>query len=1098
MLSEEHIGRVTSMELPLDWNNAFAGDERTAGVWAESIADGLVLSQNELCRVDIEYIAQITGRSCKEVIEELRGSVYQDPDSWEECFYKGWQTADEYLSGNLMKKYRAAKQANNKYHGYFEDNLKALERVMPEPVRAEDIYVTLGSPWVPEDIIDTFIESLLGQLFRRGETMPDRYRVRHDPITGSWSIPDKGRYGYSAKAAMYGTGRLGALHLMEKMLNMQQIQVFDTVETTATKSGKARKLNRQETVAANECADLIRRKFEEWVWKSLTRKERLTKIYEERFGSVVQRSFDGSFLTFPGAAEGHELYPYQKNAVAKILFTPNTLLAHDVGSGKTYIMIAAGMKLRQIGISRKNMYVVPNNLVGQWETMFRTMYPHADLLCITPKEFTAKSMEKMLTRVRDEDHDAVIIAYSCFDRIPISDEYYEKELTAQLDEINDYISSNRYHSRGIEERRDTIKKKLFKLATQLEKKNCGATFDRLGINTLFVDEAHNYKNIPIPNRAEVLGVNSAGSKECALMLDKVHIVQAQNNGRGAVFATATPITNSLSDAFTMQTYLQEGDLKLLEIQNFDSWIGMFAEAKTDFEIDVDTSSYRVARRLSRFHNLPELTNLFSAVAHYHHDKSPRAGSDIPEFKGYTDCVITKTRELAEYLLEISQRADAVRSRQVSRDKDNLLKITGDGRKAALDIRLVRPECMMSFDSKIYRCAENIVNIYRSDPEGLCTQLVFCDISTPKEGFNVYDDLRELLISLGIPRGEIEFVHSADESEAKRKALFAKVNAGRIRVLMGSTMKLGMGVNVQTHLKAIHHLDVPWRPADMVQREGRILRPGNLNKEVRIFRYITHGSFDAYSWQLLQKKQEFISQMISGSLTDREGSEVDDTVLNYAEVKALAVENPLIKERVEAANELSKYVILQRELVRKKERMARRLSAIPEEKERLSRAIGTLNDDSSFIKAHPLPEEKTREEKEQGRQARKELRELIENSLAMNVFAREAAFICEYRGFKLSVPPNVIREKPMVTLERSGRYYVELGDSPAGYLIRLNNCLDGLEEQGKKLCDELSVMIREEAECKAQLNKNDSYLPVIEIYTQRLERLDKELGIEIKK
>lgn len=1076
---EAHIAQVTSMDLPMDWENLFAGDSRAEGVHAESIPDGLILSLSNLGRVDIEYIASITGADLKTVITTLKGSIFQNPDTWEECFYKGWETAEEYLSGNMVRKWKAAKKANETYKGYFSENIAAIEKVLPPTLSSQDIYITLGSPWVPADVIDDFIRHILKHR--------DNYTyTTHDPYTGSWEIAYKSLFSTRvAASSTYGTPRLTALYLLEKTLNMKTICVTDEVVCNTNKSGKKRVINQTETVAALEKQKKLIEEFQKWVWKDPQRKERLEMIFENNFGCIRRRHFDGSFLTFPTMSPDVQLYPYQKDAVARILFSPNTLLAHDVGSGKTYVMIAAGMELRRMGISKKNLYVVPNNLVGQWKEIFLKLYPTAKVLCVDPKHFTPAKREDMLVNIRDKDYDGIIMAYSCFEQVGLSREYHIRELEATRETIKNLLKNSKAVTGKLQRKAKSIDEALYKAITEAVTLHSNVFFEDLGITRLFVDEAHNFKNVPIETQASnVLGINSGGSKKCQDMLDKVRLIQKQNNGGGVVMATGTPITNSITDAFIMQKYLQPGELALLDLQSFDSWIGMFAEKVTEFEIDVDTSSYRLATRFAKFHNLPELTTLLASIADFHQmDKT----DGIPDTDGYTDALIGKTKEFADYLKGISLRADDVRNGRVSRKDDNMLKITTDGRQAALDLRLVDPRSRFTYQSKLARCAENVWDIYCKTTPQKSTQLIFCDTSTPKKGFNIYDEMRSLLFSMGIPAEQIAFIHDAD-TESRRKALFRQVQTGQIRVLLGSTFKLGLGVNVQDKLIAIHHLDVPWRPADMTQREGRILRQGNENKTVKIFRYITEGSFDAYSWQLLETKQRFIVGLLSGSLEDRSGSDIENTVLNYAEVKALAVGNPLVKERVETANELSRLLTLHRKAVENHIAMEKELLELPGLMARQEDLIEKCDQDTAFMLQNFVVQDK---------EVRRQIRKTVFDAVCDNELATRETNLMTYQGFDIILPTNMSREKPYVWLQRQGRYYVELGDSEVGCLIRLDNVLENLPEHLQKLKDNLCDMQQKELALEAELQKTEDFTDKIRTCKEKLESLDKKLGVNKK-
>ncbi len=962
---------IMNMEVPLDLVNLFATDTRAEGVHADSPADGLILSLTNLGRVDIEYIAQITGEDYRTVITELRGSIYQNPDTWGECFYKGWETADEYLSGNLVRKLRRAKAENEKFVGYFSMNIEALERAMPEKLSKGDIYVTLGSPWVPEDVIEDFMTYIFGKRRYYGRD----WEVKRDEYTGTWEIADKRMYSYSVKISeTYGTRNMNGLELLEKTLNMKSATVYKEVASDKNKSGIARVLDKDETVAAMDKQKLMISIFTNWVWKDKARAERLEDIYESRYSCVRKRTFDGSFLKFPGMSDKISLYKYQRDAVARIILTPNTLLAHEVGAGKTFIMAAAGMEMKRMGLSSKNMYVVPNNILGQWDEMFHLIYPGADVMVCGTKDFTPAKRHDTMVRIRDEEHDAIIIPYSSFTSIPVSREYEIESLQeeiAKIDEVDDDSATQK-----LRYRRTMLAKKLQKLLDGDDSDDSDATggaygsggsgtgystgsgtgsgkkakrsvqkgdiyFDELGVTRLFVDEAHNFKNLPIDTNIDrVLGINPTGSVKCTDMLKKVDIVQKANNGGGVIMATGTPITNSVTDVFVMQKYLQSGELALSDLQNFDSWVAMFGEKVTDFEIDVDTSGYRLATRFARFHNIPELTALLSSIADFHKAE----GSDgIPVTDGYTDCVIRKTPEFNDYLKEISARADKVRAGRMDRHKDNMLMITTDGRRAALDLRLVLPDAKYTACSKVAECAENVYYVYTQTKDICGTQLVFCDTSTPKDKFNIYDELKRLLVEKGVPEGEIAYIHDA-QSDLARTRLFEEMRCGRVRIMIGSTFKMGLGMNVQDHLIAVHHIDIPWRPADMVQREGRILRPGNLNPKVYIYRYITEGSFDAYSWQLLETKQRFISELLSGAYAQRSGGDIKDAVLDYAEVKALAVGNPLLKERVETANELTRLLTLKRRYVDDRLRMEQQRAGLPEQINGAKKRAANCEDD----------------------------------------------------------------------------------------------------------------------------------------------------------
>ena len=1047
-----HIAEVTAMDLPMDFVNSYDSDER-ASEHRDSPADGLLMSLDALGVVDIEFISSVCGQDFKTVIESLRGSIYQNPLHWNECFYKGWETADEYLSGNLMHKYQVAKEANEAYNGYFDANVKAIEAVMQPEIPVEDIYVSLGSPWVPTDIIDEFILHLAGEDPIDGVYPPEisqylgpEYAVRHEETTGFWEIPQKNRFRNSkyhgkyetACFITYGTSRMDMLRLLENTLNQKSVNISDVRGIN-----EIRVLNLEETTKLLEKQQTMIREFQSWVWADPDRKNRLQRAYCRRYGQIRQRHYDGSFLLFPDMSDEVELYPFQKNAVARILFSPNTLLAHDVGSGKTYTMIAAGMELRRLGRSKKNLYVVPNNIVAQWKEIFLKMYPNARLLIVDNRNFNLRKRSQTLEQIKNEDFDGIIMAYSCFDMLSLSARYYKqlhKEHLAMLEKAEKYY----YSGARIEKKKQSIEKMLDQLRKESMKGICEVPFDELGINTLFVDEAHNYKNVGVSGEhSRVLGSGGRASDKAQGMMDKVHCVQRQNNGGRIIMATGTPVTNSLTDLFVIQKYLQDGELEFLGLQNFDAWAGMFAERTTDFEIDVDTNSYHLATRYSRFRNVPELTAILSSIADFHRlDKT----AGIPDFEGYDDSLQDGSEDFKAYLQDISNRADDVRQKRVKPSEDNLLKITSDGRKAALDMRLIDPAFGLDPDSKVFRCAEKVAEVYEATRAERGTQLVFCDISTPKKGFNMYDELKLLLTAMGIPEEQIAYVHDAG-TEQERLKLFQEMRDGQKAVLIGSTFKMGIGVNVQDRLAAIHHLDVPWRPADMVQREGRILRQGNMIQKVKVFRYITRGSFDAYSWQLLEAKQRFISQILSGRVSERAGDDVDEAVLNYAEVKALAVGNPLIKERVRVANDLSRVIILQRSFEEERAANRQELRFLPEQIAALKTQIAKAEQDLKELEENPFDyNELTREEKQA---LRKKIFDAVQNWENRS----EEKTVMEYDGFQVIVPAlmrprlvsagkddkgNARKTKVwQIRLKRNGSYLLEL-ETETGVGVRLSN------------------------------------------------------------
>lgn len=1111
---KEHVKQVTAMDLPMDYTNSFEDDERT-NIQCDTISEGLLVSLDALGIVDIEFIAAITGEDMRTVIETLKGSIFQNPLHWEECFYKGWETADEYLSGNLMHKYALALEANEAYDGYFDANIKALEDVIGPDLNVEDIYITLGSPWVPADVIDDFILHMVGLdpvngVYPSGAN-PFRahaYAVRHDEVTGLWDVPEKSRFTKSCAHGkyenicfnVYGTDRMDMLRLLENILNMKTLAIHDVIDPHK----KTRVINQAETVKVLEKQDQMIKEFQDWVWKDPDRKQRLQSAYCRKYGNIKRRVFDGSFLDFPDMNPEIRLHPHQKNSVARIIMSPNTLLAHDVGAGKTYTMIAAGMELRRLGKSKKNLYVIPNNILPQWVGMFQKMYPNAKLLVVDRRNFCIKKRDETLQRIIHEDFDGILMTYSCFDMLSLSKSYYKNMYEQQLARL-DKAATGFASKHVIDRKRMAAFNALTKVQEEMADNVCDIPFDDLGINTLFVDEAHNYKNVTLNTGiSRVRGLSNAGSSKCNAMMDKVHCVQRQNNGGRVIMATGTPITNSITDIFVMQKYLQDGELEFLNIQNFDSWVAMFGKKTTEFEIDVDTNSYHLATRFSRFCNVPELTAILSSIADFYHVEK---ATGLPEFSGYLDCTMQGSEDFKEFLQGISRRADDVRQKRVEPKVDNLLKITTDGRKAALDMRLIDMVFGLDPDAKVVHCAEKVAQIYEQTKETKAIQMVFCDVSTPKPGFNMYDELKNLLVAMGIPADEIAYIHDA-VSEQQKNLLFRDLREGLKRVVIGSTFKMGLGVNVQERLIALHHLDVPWRPADMVQREGRILRQGNTCESVQIYRYITKGSFDAYSWQLLETKQRFISQILSGHAVQREGDDVDEAVLNYAEVKALAVGNPKMKRRVEVVNELDKYRLLHQDFVDAQHQKKLQLKEMPGLIEKQLTRIANAQKDMDYVASCP----NTYQDMEYEDQ--KAIRESIYKAVKLYVNNPLEKKVLTFRGFEVVVPahmqPRPPKPKfdadgnelpvkgepiPYVLLKRDGIYRMEV-ESCAGITKRLNNLIDGLAERKRKMEDYLELLQNQKASLEqALLVKEDSYTLQMEMLKAELDELDEELGVK---
>jgi len=1079
-----------------------------------SVDEALMKSLDRFGRVDLPFIISISGQDENTVITELKGTIYQNPLFWGGDPLAGWELADEYLSGNVLQKYEHALDACSVHPGRFDNNVKVLSKLVNTDLNENEIYITLGSPWVPAEIIDEFIKYMVtdrqpdNTLRKKYENLcfHGDFETRHDECTGEWIIPHKNRLcarelcnmADKADTEIYGTRRMNMLTILEKTLNMSSISISDT-----TFLGKTI-FNSRETIAALERQKYMINTFKNWVWADPKRAGILKAAYCRKYCCNRKREFNGSFLTFPGMSKETMLYDYQKNAVARIIFSPNTLLAHDVGSGKTYEMIAAGMELRRLGKSKKNLYVVPNSIVNQWETLFHSLYPAANILVISNKNFDTSHRLATLDAIRNNDYDAIIMPYSYFDMLPISPAFLEEEYNERLKKLEE--AAAKYKTENVLERQRTrvinaIKK--LKETYKLTKKAC--FFDSLGIDTLFVDEAHNYKNVSLDLRCTGLrGVNGNGSKKCNDMMEKVHFIQ--RNGGKVIFATGTPVTNTLADLYVMQKYLQEGELEFQGVHRFDAWTGMYAERTSGYEISVDTSTYHLVTRFSRFCNIPELTSTLSSIIDFH---KIGAEDGIPEVEGYEDVLCEGPIELKSYLKKISGRAELIRRGRIKPEKDNMLKLTTDGRKAALDIRLVGGHTHYNDDTKVLACANKVYDLYSKTRDTKSTQLIFCDIGTPSDKFNVYDELRSLLVKFGMRKEEIAFIHDADTNK-KKESLFKDFNAGKISVLIGSTAKLGLGVNVQQKLIAIHHLDVPWRPSDMVQREGRILRQGNENKKVRIYRYITKASFDAYSWQLLEIKQRFISQIMNGKATMREGGDIDDAVLTYSEIKALAIGNIKIKQKVELENEIDRLKILQGQYIADIEEKNQIIANYPARIAAQRKLVESCKKDIEEYAAEGLPYDMVPNEE------RIKVCAAVFNAVKTHKNSDTEFEAATFQGFKVVIPAlmcpkmqaakvsaaetgaDVSLEKINVTyyvrVRRNGDYYMEV-EAEAGVVRRLCNLFEGLPRQLEKFEEALKGLENKLAQANFDVaHLSGGYSNQIETLKAELNTINDELGV----
>ncbi len=1039
----------------------------------------LVACLNQLGRVDLELMSIACGKSCEELIADLRGSaIFQDPaefeyeDHWD--MTRGWVLKARYLSGNLRRKLEIAVVQNRRFHGIFDCNVRALEKRIPETLSLSDIHVLPGAPWMPPELVASFAKELL------------HLRVAPSVIFNkelcTWDITAPEEAGVSVANTMtYGTAHLSALKILEHTMNNKTVKVFDYLPTLAAHKYD-RVFNRGATLEAQEKEKEILREFRKWVYGEKERIRLLEDCYNDAFVGYGVGSYDGSFLKFPDLNPDITFFEHQRNAIARILLSAeHLLLAHDVGTGKTYEICAGVHELYRMKLSRKNLVVVPNNVLKATVNAHKLLYPGDKILAVFPKDFTPSKRAEVLRKVRDEDFVAIYMAYSSFDMIVMSKSYRVKKMTDEIQSLRVAISCtvNTAEKKMLERQKEHLSKKLMAYITEGED-TPWLPFDKLGIETLVVDEAHNYKNIPLQSRADnIVGMHSQGSKKCKEMLEKSRVVKK------LIFATGTPLTNSLSDLFVLQTYLQADELKFRGISTFDMWVNTFGgERETNFEVDVDSKQLRAVTRFNTFHNLTELMALFSTVCDFHHLEEN--AEEIPDFEGYRDICVPKNKAQGEYIKSLSERTELIRTHQVKRTEDNLLKVTTDGRKCALDIRLVDPEISISIceKTKITACADAIRRIYREQPD--TCQIVFSDVGTPKAGFNVYDALRLELICRGIPEREIAFVHDAT-GEIARAKLFAAINMGTVRVVVGSTAKLGVGVNVQEKLIALHHLSVPWRPADMVQREGRILRRGNTCKEVQIYRYVTEGSFDSYSWQLLENKQRFISSFLSGSSATRDADDVADVVLNYAEIKALAIGNPLIKKRVETANRLERTKIACRHRQKQLLDLQTVVESAPAELDRLTalleRTAADARDYAENREVIPMEERAAFGE------------ELLEAVLDNELYGEERIFDT-YQGFSVCLPAGMDLKHPYVVLrsQNGASYRVEMGtDKPLGCAMRVDHLLDGLGQRVQSIEEQLENTRKRQLEAEIDLEKGNPYVLQVEELEQELCEIDRRLS-----
>lgn len=1036
--------------------------------------------------VNLSWMSQHSGLSADQLTDALEGAIFQDPEAYDLHHEKGedWFLRAQYLKGNLASKLDVAKRMNRKYKGRFDRNVTLLKKARPPKVPFEEIGISIGSSWIPEDFYALFVKELLGT-----KTIP---RIMHVKELGEWKVEASDvtkntfnnlyTYGYTYKNRGE-TKYITMLQILEHTLNGSTIKVHEEVLRPDRKSGVAKVLLKNETVAVQEKQELLQKVFKEWVGKDPKRRKRVEEIFYDTLVTNTVSHYDGGFLTLPDLNREFVPYPHQRNAVARIVLDKDVLLSHAVGSGKTNILIMGIHERFRMGLSKKNLVVVPNYVLEAFERAHKYLYPDDKILVITPEIFKPQDRNKILEKLRDGDYVAAYMAFSSFDMVQMSRQYHLDQKSEEIRMMRAQAAtvSDKWEKKRFESKASKLSDELAKLRTELPADRY-LPFDELGITTLVVDEVHHYKNISLKTSADgIVGMHTSGSKKCNELMDKAQYVRS--HGGSIIFSTGTPLTNSISDLYVLQMYLQPEQMQLLGLSHFDEWVGTFGNRRAGFEIDVDSQSYRIMTRFSSFHNLPELTGLFASVCDSYNGSD--SGIGLPESDGYIDTVIPKSPEQTEYIEELVLRTEMIRAKLVNGQEDNLLKVTHDGRAAALDIRLADATKIPDpRGTKVFACAQNVYQCLQDNPG--TAQLVFCDLGTPKKGFNIYDELKEHLITMGVPTHQIAFVHDAD-TEAKRRKLFDAVNKAQIRVLIGSTSKLGTGVNVQENLIAIHHLDVPWKPSDMVQREGRLIRQGNNNKKVFRYRYITSGTFDAYSWQIVENKQRFIGQFMNGTLAQREIGDIDDAVLTYAEIKALSVGDPLLKTRIETNNELEKVKIQSRQREQELRKMEIFADESPRRLERFRQRKNRLETDLACF---------TENRENFSKQERLAFGEELLEALDANGNKTGERCFDSLHGFKVLLPGDMNAERPYILLlgETENRYRVEMKDAKeAGCMQRIEYVLQHLKDRITDTEEEIKKVKRELRQAKEELCKGNPYSFQVGALNQKLLEIDRELN-----
>ena len=1078
----------------------------------DTSADALAVSIGERARVDLGYMAQLTGKSEEDIVQELTGVIFRIPGTDAQ-----YVTADEYLSGNVRQKLREARTAAQS-DAAFQPNVTALEAAQPKDLEASDIDVRLGATWIAPEYIQDFMYELLNTPYYQRRAI----EVHFSPHTAEWRINGKNVVSRSNVAAYttYGTDRANAYKILEDTLNLRDVRIYDTVQDADGR--EQRVLNQKATTLAQQKQQAIKDAFREWIWKDPERRRTLVAQYNELFNSVRPREYDGSHIVFAGMNPEISLREHQRNAVAHVLYGGNTLLAHQVGAGKTFEMVAAAMESKRLGLCQKSMFVVPNHLTEQWASEFLRLYPSANILVTTKKDFETGNRKKFCARIATGDYDAVIIGHSQFEKIPVSHERQEQLLQDEIAEIMEGIeelknnNGERFSIKQLEKSRKQLELKLEKLRAE-ERKDDVVTFEQLGVDRLYVDEAHSYKNLFLYTKMRnVAGISTSEAQKSSDMYMKCRYMDELTGGRGIIFATGTPVSNSMTELYTMQRYLQYGALQRSGMTHFDCWASTFGETTTAIELAPEGTGYRARTRFAKFFNLPELMNTFREVADI--KTADQLQLPTPDVK-YETVVVRPTAQQEEMVQALSERAAAVHNKQVDPTVDNMLKITSDGRKLGLDQRLINPLLPDDPASKVNACVGNILRIWEAGQEDKLTQLVFCDISTPKgtgaataaqngsepfladeqsqeNTFNVYDDIREKLIAHGVPAEQIAFIHEAN-TEVKKKELFAKVRSGQVRVLMGSTAKMGAGTNVQDRLIALHDLDCPWRPGDLEQRAGRIVRQGNMNPEVSIFRYVTEATFDAYLWQTVENKQKFISQIMTSKSPVRSCEDMDETALSYAEIKALCAGDPRIKEKMDLDVDVARLKLMKADHQSKQFRLEDQLlKYFPQEVERDTQLIAGYQKDIAAIEAHPLPQEDF-----VGMTVGDELiTDKEEAGKAILAACKDAAKgtpveFGSYRGLPMRVQFDSFINKFVLTLHGAVSHPMEVGNDARGNITRLDNAIAQIPKRLASTTEHLATVRQQIEAARAEAGKPFPQEAELKTKSARLAELDAALNMD---